>query len=181
MVYQRTPEQKRHDLANARAYEDYVAIQVGVPVHTRFDARDDLDIWHPGWMLEIKEKNQPLTERWHLLDGVEERNLFVLDELTVRKALSWYPGVFLLLRDNAHDHHLPEDQRQPRLFLAPIWEIVAVKRERVDRGGKGKWILDLTDFTRLADEAHVPEFAHHALTEQKWKQSHCLGGSVEQV
>ena len=35
-------------------------------------------------MLEIKEKNQPLTERWHLLDGGEERNLFVLDELTVR-------------------------------------------------------------------------------------------------
>ena len=175
MTYTRTAAQRSHDFANARAYEEYVSERIGVPNHTRFDGKDDLDIWVPGWMLEIKEKNQPLTDRWHLYNGVDERDLFILDELTVRKGLRWYPEVFYLLRDNAGD------PGGPRLFFAPIWELVSVERVRVDRSTKGKWILDLTDFPRLADEANVPEFAHHALTEQKWKQSNCLGGSVEQV
>ena len=120
MVYQRTAEQRRHDLANAKAYENYVADAIGVPVHSRFTSKTDLDLWHPGYFIEIKEKNQPLTPRWHILEHCEERNLFVLDELTVRKALRWYPEVFLLVRDNSGG------DPDPRLFLIPIWELIAL-------------------------------------------------------
>jgi len=173
--YTRTDAQRAHDFANARAYEEYVAGRLGVLNHTRFDAKDDLDVWVPGYFIEIKEKNQPLTDRWHLLDGVPEENLFILDELTVRKALRWYPEVFYLLRDNAAD---PDN---PRLFLAPVWEVIGVERVRVDRSTKGKWILDLTKFRRIIDEADIPTMAHAMLVEQEWKKSPCLGGEVPQV
>lgn len=181
MTYTRTAAQRSHDFANAREYEEYVSARLGVPNHTRFDAKDDLDIWVPGYMVEVKEKNQPLTDRWHLYPGVDERDLFVLDELTVRKALRWYPAVFYLIRDNAHDHHLPKDERQPRLFLAPVWELVGVERVRVDRSTKGKWIIDLQKFRRLSDEADIPTIAHALLVEQAWKRSPCQGGEVPQV
>lgn len=173
--YTRTAAQRAHDFANARAYEEYVAGRIGVPNHTRFDAKDDLDIWVPGFMLEVKEKNQPLTSRWHLVPDTDERDLFIFDELTIRKALRWYPEVFFLLRDNA------SDPANPRLFLAPIWELVAVERVRVDRSTKGKWILDLNKFRRLADEADIPAIAHAMLVDQVWKQSPCQGGEVNQV
>ena len=171
--YKRTREQKVHDFSNAREYEEYVAESIGIPVITRFDATDDLDIWVPGYYVEVKEKNQNYTQRWHLVDGVPERNLFVIDELTVRRACTKYPHVFFLLRDNVHDHHLPEDQRQPRLFIVPIWELIAVERVRRDRNGKGKWIINLDNFTRLADEADIPAFAILALVKQLWLTSEC--------
>lgn len=175
MVYQRTAEQRRHDLANAKAYENYVADAIGVPVHSRFTSKTDLDLWHPGYFIEIKEKNQPLTPRWHILEHCEERNLFVLDELTVRKALRWYPEVFLLVRDNSGG------DPDPRLFLIPIWELIALPKARVDRDKKGKWVLNLGDFTRIATEEDIPPYAHYALTEQLWKRPQCLGGVVGQV
>ncbi len=181
MTYKRTAAQKAHDFTNARHYEEHVEAVIGVPVHSRFNAKDDLDLWHPGYFIEIKEKNQPLSARWHIIDGADERNLFVMDELTVRRACKWYPEVFFLLRDNAHDSKLPKEERQPRLFLAPIWELISVERARLDRGKKGKWVLDLSSFTRLASEADIPEIAHHMIINQAHKVSHCVAGDVPQV
>jgi len=164
--YRRTKEQKIHDFSNARHYEEYVATSMGLPVITRFDATDDLDIWVPGYYVEVKEKNQNYTQRWHLIDGLPERNLFVIDELTVRRACTKYPHVFFLLRDNV-------GADDPRLFIAPIWELIAVERVRRDRNGKGKWIIDIENFTRLADEADIPAFAVNALVNQLWLTSNC--------
>ena len=180
MVLARSQAQKRHDFANAREYEEYVAERLGVTCHTRFNAVDDLDIWVPGFFVEVKEKNQHFGKRWHILSDVIEENLFIVDELTVRKALRWYPEVFYLLRDNVGD------PTGPRLFLAPIWELIAVERERVDRVGqtghlKGKWVLDLSKFRRISDEADIPEIALSMLTSQEWKKSECLGGTIGQV
>ena len=180
MAYQRTEEQRRHDLANAKSFENYVAEEIGVPVHTRFTSKEMLDLWHPGYMVEIKEKNQSYGNRWHLLEGTEERDLFILDELTVRKALKWFPEVFFLIRDNVGGN--PD----PRLFFIPIWEVISVPKSRVDREHhlgalKGKWIIDLSMFTRITDIKEIPELAHHMLVEQVWKRPQCLGGLVGQV
>lgn len=164
MTYQRTAEQKEHDFNNARIYEESVAEKLGGFTVTRFDSTDDLDIWSPGFYLEIKEKNQRYTQRWQLLEGVPEEFLFIVDELTVRRALRHYPEVFFLIRDNLND----------RLFFAPIWEMVSVERVRRNRGGKGKWIIDLRNFVVLADEQWIPEIAAEALAGVRWKRSECL-------
>ena len=164
--YKRTKEQKEHDFSNARHYEEYVATSIGVPVVTRFDATDDLDIWVPGYYVEIKEKNQHYTQRWHLIDGLPERNLFVIDELTIRRACTKYPKVFFLFRDNVGGD-------EPRLYIAPIWELIGVERVRRDRNGKGKWIINIENFPRLADEADIHEYALHALVKQLWLTSDC--------
>jgi hypothetical protein len=167
----------RHDLANAVEFEERVATQMGVPVHTRFKAKDDLDIWVPGYYVEIKEKRQPLTARWHLLPDTDEPDLFVIDEQTVRRALRHWPNVYFLLRD------VPGGGR---LFLVPIWEIVVnekvVRRNRVE---KGKWILDLTDYRQLGDIADLHSIAVAELGTFPWKQAQCLTSpmlpAVEQI
>ena len=88
--------------------------------------------------------------------------------------------MFYLLKDNVGD------PTGPRLFLVPIWELVAVERERVDRVGqtghlKGKWVLDLSKFMRIQDESDIPQIALSMLTSQAWKKSECLGGETSQV
>lgn len=177
--YTRTEAERRFDFKNAREYEEYVANRIGVPNLTKFNGKDDLDIWVPGYFIEIKEKNNTYTEGWRVLEGVEERNLFILDELTVRKALQWFPNVFFVLRDKA-------DKAEPRVFLAPIWEIISIDKARLNRGHtethtKGKWIIDLSQFTRLADEADIPELATKLLMDKVWKESQCLGGEVTDI
>ena len=81
---------------------------------------------------------------------------------------------------------LPHSKLQPRMFFIPIWEVISVPKARVDREHhlgalKGKWILDLSMFTRIADVKEIPELAHHMLVEQVWKRPQCLGGVVDQV
>jgi hypothetical protein len=154
------------DLAAAVEFEERVASQMGVPVHTRFTAKDDLDIWVPGYYLEIKEKRQPLTARWQLLPGVAEEDLFVLDEQTVRRALRHWPNVYFLIRD------VPSGGR---LFLIAIWELVVndqfVRRNRVT---KGKWIICLTDYRQLGDIADIHSIAVNELGTFPWKRAECI-------
>lgn len=179
-MYERTDAQRTGDFARSRAYEEHVSEVLGVANITRFDSPNDLDIFVPtdigdGWYLEIKEKNQRYTDRWHLLDGVLERDLFIIDELTTRRALLKYPKVFYLLRDNV-------GAETPRLFLIPLWELVCMERHRVDRVRKGKWILDLAPITRLASEGDIVEAVATTLIQEPWLQSNCMGGpGVEQV
>ena len=74
--------------------------------------------------------------------------------------------MFFLLRDNVGGD-------EPRLYIAPIWALLAVERVRRDRNGKGKWIIDMENFTRLANEGDIPAFAVHALVNQLWLTSDC--------
>ena len=74
--------------------------------------------------------------------------------------------MFFLLKDNVGGD-------EPRLYIVPIWELIAVERVRRDRNGKGKWIIDLDNFTRIADEADIPALAVHALVKQLWLTSEC--------
>ena len=74
--------------------------------------------------------------------------------------------MFFLLKDNVGGD-------EPRLYIVPIWELIGVERVRRDRNGKGKWILNLDYFTRIADEADIPAFAILALVKQLWMPSEC--------
>lgn len=174
MPYHRTTEQQQSDFQKSRAYEEHVESCLGVPTITRFNSANDLDIYVPtdveeGWYLEIKEKNQSYTDGWHLLDGVPERDLFIMDELTMRRAMLKYPNVMFLIRDNAANKDMP------RLFMTPIWDLICVDKVRVNRVKKGKWIINLAALPRIADETAIVEFATHAISSQLWLSPMCAG------
>jgi hypothetical protein len=162
MTYARTAQQRVGDFQESRLYETEVS-QALPPNVTRFDATDDLDIWVPGYFVEVKEKKQPLTERW-LVPGLDERDTFIMDELSVRRACRHWPHAFFVVRDRPGQ----------RLFLVSVAEMVCVERTRVNRGGKGKWILDLTHFTQLGSLADLHETITELLRTMNWKRSECL-------
>jgi len=165
-TYARTAAEKRYDFANARNYEELVGsiieTQVG-PTITRFDGVDDLDVWVPGFYVEIKEKNQSYTDRWQLLPGVDEINLFIMDELTIRRGLRYYPYVFFLVRDNTIG----------RLYLCPIWELIGAEKVRRNRNGKGKWIMDMRQFQPLANEESLVASIRTLMVQTPWLNSGC--------
>ena len=91
--------------------------------------------------LELKEKRQPLRDRWVELAGVPERELLVLDEVSARKLLARAPRAFLLF------HDLTQPERPYVLFT--IIDLFCMPKVRVqrainlnDRRLKGKWLLD---------------------------------------
>lgn len=160
--YRRTAAQRAGDFQAARDWETEVAdmFRPGSFLPA-FNSTDALDFWFPGVFVELKEKRQSYTQRWHLLPGVAEPDLFIIDELTVKRALSHYPAVLFLIRD------VP----QGRLFYVPIWELVGVERARVNRVKKGKWIIDLSNFRTIDDPVAAYETFIREMTEQQWKDS----------
>lgn len=169
--YVRPAGAPQKDFAEARAFEEAVAAAVPVPTINRFSSNTDLDIWVPGYFLEIKEKKQRYTERWtSLVHPLPEEHLFIIDELTVRRGMDKYPYVYFLLRDRLLD----------RTVLAPAWEMIAIPRVRVDRHGKGKWLIDIRNFTEVAlHPGQDREFFHSRaiglLAQTPWLDSNCVG------
>jgi hypothetical protein len=161
-TYARPPQ---NDFLEARAFEEEVGRWLGSHKVGNLDSHDRLDWWVPGVFLDVKEKKQPLTARWHLLPGVAEVNLFVVDELSVRRAAAHFPSAYFLIRDRPLD----------RVFLARIDEMFCVERARLNRGGKGKWVIDLSNFRQLS--APAEQLLPTVLADQTgtpWKQSACL-------
>jgi hypothetical protein len=163
LTYQRTTAQRQGDFKGARAFEEQVALHLPEWRVTEFDHTDRLDVWVPGYYVEVKTKGQPLTARWHRLEGVEERDLFVMDELSVRRALKYYPEAYFLIYD------IPEN----RYFIANAIEFALVERARLNRAGKGKWIVNLANFRRLASLDQINELVQADLASLWWKQSPC--------
>lgn len=177
MTYVRTPQQRRDDFKNARAWEEEVASHLPEWRITRFDANDDLDIWVPGYFLECKTKLQKLTGRWvdawkadkddetrHAAYSWLEPGLFIMDELSVRRALKHYNQAYFLIKDQPCD----------RLFIASALEVACVERVRVNRDGKGKWILDMTQLRRLPSLDQLNEFIQADMVGLPHKQSACI-------
>lgn len=164
MSYARSGAWKTSDWKNSKQFEAEVGAQLGEFKIDDTGEVDRLDFWIPELYVEVKEKNQKLTSRWQLLPGVPEPNLFVIDELSVRRAARHGYSAYFVMRDRPQD----------RLFLARVDEIWAAERVRRNREGKGKWILDLTNFRQLqsldgllglmlADQVSLP-----------WKRSDCI-------
>lgn len=166
--YVRTEAQRAGDLQNAREFEQWVGQFLPPYRIDETSSNDRLDFWVPGLYLEVKEKRQRLTERWQIVPGVPEEDLFVMDELTVRRSLRHFPEAYFLLRD------VP----MQRMFLASITEMVCADRVRRDRDRKGKWVLDITQFRTISEEAMPFLSAAIAadLITTPWKQSPCVSG-----
>jgi len=168
--YARTPAQRAGDFANARAWEEEVASWL--PPHiARFDSTEELDIYVPGAYIDCKEKIRKISDRWPRPPGVEEWDLFIIDELSVRKALRHFPMSYFLIRDR---------QSGDRVLLARVDEMAAVERSRVNRVGKGKWLVDLSNFKVLEDPKYE---LWPAITADQlglpWKRSECQ--SIKEV
>ena len=144
MRYPRSVDQRQGDFDGARRDEELVGSWLGQFKVGNLDSTEQLDWWLPGSFVEVKAKNQPLSGRWPLT--CREQDAFILDELSVRKAMAHFPHAYFVLID----HPLL------RVFLARVDEVVCADRCRINREGsrgakKGKWVLNLAQFRQLHD------------------------------
>lgn len=171
MTYTRPPGASQMDFANAAEFEAVVRSFLPIYLVDRSKSTTDLDFWIPPAWIEVKEKRQPLTNRWHLLPGVPESDLFVLDELSLRKALKHGLEAYFVLRD------VPGD----RIFLAAAWEVGCSSTTRVNRGGKGKLLLNLAEFRQVSLDRVMAEIQKDQV-DCTWKRSDCVSQKeIEQV
>jgi hypothetical protein len=169
VVYKRTTDQQRTDYHDSKVFEGEVAKALGPHIVDRTDSATELDFWLPGFILETKERKQPIGQRWlkHAPE-VDPDDLFILDELSLRKALKHWPEAYFLLRDRVFD----------RLFIASITELCVVPRTRVLRVGKAKLLYDLKDFRRISHLDEIVEFIRRDLSDTPWKVSGAVGARV---
>lgn len=170
MPYARPKGAHAGDFARAREFEEEVGTWLGEYKVGNLDSTERLDWWVPGVYIDVKEKRQKLNRRWHLLPGVPEQDLFVIDELAVRRAMQHFPHAYFVIRD------VPGK----RIFLARIDELVSAERARLNRTGttehrKGKWVIDLKNFRELTDPARqlLPTVLYDQ-TSMPWKNSECI-------
>ena len=138
----------RHDTETAveRALEAQPELQLVRSSTSAFD-RLDFQLLGPGdrfLELEVKAKYQPLSAGWRSMrPDVDPSNLFVLDELALRKILDGGRYAFLLVRD------VPCS----RWVLWSAGDLVVASRvrctRRLEKGPvpkmKGKLLLDLSE------------------------------------
>jgi len=97
---------------------------------------------HEGirFYLEVKEKRQPTKmSQWPDI-GIEEKHLFILDDLSARKILRQSPNSGVFIRNNVLGKYYFFD-------VVTLWSVPRVRVNRyLDREhtkAKGKWLLDL--------------------------------------
>lgn len=171
MAYARPKGASARDFQAAKEFEIEVGGWLG-PFHiANLDSPERLDYWVPGPYIDVKEKVRSLTRRWELLPGVPEVDLFVIDELAVRKAAEHFPHAYFVIRD------VPGGGR---IFLARIDEMFCAERARVNRIGdtghaKGKWVVSLQNFRQLDDPASqlLPTVLYDQVN-TPWKAPECL-------
>lgn len=171
--YHRTTEQKQKDFQKAKEFEEKVEEALPNARINATESSDELDFFVPWIWVEAKEKRQRLTARWWLIEGTDEKDLFVVDELTVRRACKHFPWAYFILRD------VPED----RMFLVSIAELVTADRVRRNRVGKGKWILDTSQFRQLDSLDGLMGQVVEDLEKRVWRLSECLtqGETLAQI
>jgi len=172
--YRRPPGSAQADYEQAKKFEAAISQALGPYVVDKTSSTSELDFRLMGaTVVEVKEKRQALTPRWTKLcpDWAPE-DVFIIDELTVRKALIvGHPYVFFVLRD------VP----MKRLFFCSISELVAVERKRVNRGGKGKLLFNLTDFLQFTDLNSLLALIFDCSSDEAWKWSNCLAFGERKV
>jgi hypothetical protein len=153
-VRERRPDDWQHDLAARHEIEDLVARELECHACLDIERRStdrfdilDFQVIGPGgrrFDLEIKAKHQPLSFGWtRLRPEVPERDLFVLDELGMRKIVDAGRYAFLLVRDAPSE----------RWVLWSSGDLVAATRVRAERRlerstvhvSKGKLLLNLSE------------------------------------
>ncbi|MEM9605866.1 MAG: hypothetical protein AAGA99_00480 [Actinomycetota bacterium] len=173
MTYARTAHQRGTDRERGQRLETYVRDHLGDFLVDNSESTQRLDFWVPGFYTEVKGKYQEIGDRWMKhWPALAEPNAFILDELSVRKALDKWPHAYFVLVDAVHEG-------QERWFLASVAEVACADRARLNRKTqrvfKGKWILNLAQFTELdASLTGLRERVMADITDLPWKRSDCL-------
>ena len=93
----------------------------------------------PYFFLEVKEKRQKYNmDNWPKFTN--ESDMFIIDDLTIRKCLSYSPKSGILVRDNL----------SRKYFFFSVIDLALMPRRRLNRpirravsGLKGKWLISL--------------------------------------
>jgi len=105
----------------------------------------------PYFYLEVKEKRRRYNAKnWPPF--AEEVDLFIIDDLTVRKCLAHAPRSGVLVRDSGRDNG------QDAYFFFSVIDLALMPRLRVNReirrkasGVKGKWLINLRNGVRAGN------------------------------
>jgi hypothetical protein len=170
--YPRTAAWRHGDFEAARRFEEEVGEWLGAYKIGNLDSTERMDWWVPGVYIDVKEKRQPISSKWPLPDDCGVEDAFILDELSIRRAMEKHP----------HAYFVMHDAPTGRVFLARVDEVACADRVRVDRVGstghaKGKWVLDLRQFRHLPDPP--ADLLVQVLSDQvalPWRQSSLLIG-----
>lgn len=176
MKYARPPGAGRSDYEAARAFEEVVGGWLGTFKIANLNSPDKMDWWVPGFYLDVKERKRTIGPRWPLPEGCAVEDAFIIDELSIRRAMKYFPHAYFLIRA------LPEE----RVFLVRIDEVLCADRVRVNRVGptghpKGKHIINLSQFRQL--EFPETELLQAVLADQvavPWKRSDCIIATNEE-
>ena len=135
--------------------------QVGRPFtdETRAFCELDFTLLLPAGVrfhLEAKEKRQPYnTSAWPAF--APEQELFILDDLTVRKCLAFAPRAGVVVKDGAARAGVVG-----RYLFFSVLDLALMPRQRVNRriernapDLKGKWLIDLRNGRTAADIASL--------------------------
>lgn len=168
MKYARPVNAVKDDFFRAKSYEEEVASWFPHAV-TNLGSNDKLDIWVPGFYLDVKERRATLTKKWPVPPGCRHEDAFVIDEVAIRKALEHHPAAFFLLRDVEFD----------RTFLARVDEVTLCPRVRVNREYgetvRGKLVVDMTCFRSVEQpETELLPMIMQDLASLSWRQAPCL-------
>jgi hypothetical protein len=167
MAYGRTAAQRATDMEASKGIEEQVALALGEFFHSNTESTEKLDFWVPGFFVEVKAKNQKISARWPT--PWPEADCFILDELSIRKAMEHYPHAYFVLHDRPGD----------RWFVARVDQVALADRVRLNRSGntghrKGKWVVNLADFQQITLGDLLPWLMKDQLG-MGWKASECVG------
>lgn len=173
MRYDRPPGAGQSDFKAAREFEETVGEWIGPFKVPQLDATDKMDYWLPGVFLDVKERKTILTSKWPVPAGCRHEDAFVLDELSIRRAIQHGYSAYFLFRDVPFD----------RVFLASLLEIICADHVRINRETtpgrfKGKWVLDLTQFRQIEDTEILPVVLADQIS-MPWKRSECIVQTTE--
>ena len=104
--------------------------------------------------LEIKEKRQPVKRsNWPVPKHILDEDIFILDDLTARKALLAAPFSAIAVQDRPRNSY----------YVADVLDLWSMPRVRVNRKisknkYKGKWILSFRNFVKLGIYDILPFF-----------------------
>jgi hypothetical protein len=133
------------------------------------------------FFLEVKEKLQPYNPRnWPAF--APEAELFILDDLTVRKCIAYAPRAGVLVRDNTQGNY--RFFSVVDLTLMPKMRVNrAIQRQRLE--WKGKWLINLQNGAAAASLgqafAHIRRYADD-LSSILFERHACFGNYIgEQI
>lgn len=173
-TYARTYAQRTGDFANARFNEELVGSWLPETKEGFLTSTTKMDWVVEGISIDVKEKNQPLSKKWPL-PGCEAEDAFIVDELSIRRAMLHFPRAYFVLHDGPGE----------RWFLARLDEVACGSHITLDRVGptgvaKGKWVCDLHNFRHIENpEADLWNTILEDQIAKPWAKSSCLFPSHE--